>query len=268
MAPTGRDSIGSPVTEAELHAWLDGELPPDRAAEVERHLQDHPEDLRRLESYRGHADLIAAAYAPLAAAPVAARLPPVPAPPRSLWLAPFGAVAAAFLLFLAGTAAGWMARSVLPAAVVASSHHEGDTASVAMEAVSAHTVFATDIRHPVEVGADQETHLAAWLSRRLGVPVTVPKLDGTGFTLLGGRLLASEDGPAGQFMYEDPYGRRITIYICRAEEEGQTPFRLAEIDGISTLYWHERALWWAVAGDIERATLNTVAHTAYAALSQ
>ena len=37
-----------PVTEYELHAWLDGELPAERCEAVRRHLAEHPEDARRL----------------------------------------------------------------------------------------------------------------------------------------------------------------------------------------------------------------------------
>jgi anti-sigma factor RsiW len=40
------------IPEEELHAWLDGELPPEREAAVEAYLAAHPEERQRLESYR------------------------------------------------------------------------------------------------------------------------------------------------------------------------------------------------------------------------
>src|SRR5215510_15353419 len=42
----------APITEQELHAYLDGELPDARRAAVEAYLREHPEDARRLEAYR------------------------------------------------------------------------------------------------------------------------------------------------------------------------------------------------------------------------
>ena len=41
----GKTIAQRPMSEAELHAWLDGELPEERLADVERHLADHPEVL-------------------------------------------------------------------------------------------------------------------------------------------------------------------------------------------------------------------------------
>jgi len=54
-----------PVTEADLHAWLDGELPDERRAAVERHLADHPDEARRFERYRAQRALLAHSFGPL-----------------------------------------------------------------------------------------------------------------------------------------------------------------------------------------------------------
>jgi anti-sigma factor RsiW len=51
------------VTEEELHAWLDGELPPERMDAVEAHLAAHPEDAARLEAYRADGDALARVFA-------------------------------------------------------------------------------------------------------------------------------------------------------------------------------------------------------------
>ena len=54
-------------------------------------------------------------------------------------------------------------------------------------------VYSPDVRRPVEVTADQEDQLVKWLSKRLGTPVSPPKLGALGYELIGGRLLP----PAG-----------------------------------------------------------------------
>ena len=38
-------SAGNPITEADLHAYADGQLPPGRHAEVDAFLASHPQDL-------------------------------------------------------------------------------------------------------------------------------------------------------------------------------------------------------------------------------
>jgi anti-sigma factor RsiW len=44
--------VGAPVSEEELHAYLDGELSDGRRAAVATYLREHPEELRRLQAYR------------------------------------------------------------------------------------------------------------------------------------------------------------------------------------------------------------------------
>src|SRR6202008_1834129 len=54
-------------------------------------------------------------------------------------------------------------------------------------------VYSPEVRHPVEVGADKEQHLVAWLSKRLGAQLRAPKLEALGYSLVGGRLLPGDN---------------------------------------------------------------------------
>jgi anti-sigma factor RsiW len=62
------------ITEAELHAHLDGELQAERCAAVGAGLAADPEQAARLRSYRRHKMLIARAYGPLLERPIPARI--------------------------------------------------------------------------------------------------------------------------------------------------------------------------------------------------
>ena len=64
----------SPVTEDELHAYVDGELPADRQAAVEAWLASHPEDAARVAAWRAQAEAIRARYGAVANEPVPERL--------------------------------------------------------------------------------------------------------------------------------------------------------------------------------------------------
>lgn len=234
-----------PVTEAELQAWLDGELQPERSAAVRRHLAEHPEDARRLEAYRRHAVLISKAFAGIGHAQPVRR--------RVAWRGLVGA-AAAVLLFLGGAAAGWFGREA----------GFGETPDVAHYAISAHRLFAVEARHPVEVTADESDHLTAWLSKRLSQPLRIPAI--SGYQLVGGRLLPSEYGPAGQLMYEDADRRRLTLYFCAADWTNGSEFRTAQSGPATALLWREAGLVWAMVGELDRDRLLSLAHEVQAQL--
>ena len=99
-----------PVTEDELHAYVDGELPADRRDAVEAGWPSHPEDAARVAAWRVQADAIRARYGAIADEPVPARLKlDRLARAGAHWRA-IAAAAAAALAFLVGGVAGWMAR--------------------------------------------------------------------------------------------------------------------------------------------------------------
>src|SRR5262249_57993866 len=64
----------SPVTEAELHAYVDDEIPADRRGAVEAWLASHPEDAARVAQWRAPADAVRARSGILASQPGPARL--------------------------------------------------------------------------------------------------------------------------------------------------------------------------------------------------
>ena len=48
------------ISEDELHAYVDGELPAERRGAVEAWLASHPDDAARVAAWRKHAELIPA----------------------------------------------------------------------------------------------------------------------------------------------------------------------------------------------------------------
>ena len=51
-----------PVTEDELHAYIDNELPAERRGDVEGWLEAHPDEAARVQSWRALADALHARY--------------------------------------------------------------------------------------------------------------------------------------------------------------------------------------------------------------
>jgi anti-sigma factor RsiW len=140
---------------------------------------------------------------------------------------------------------------------------------MARRAAIAHATYSPEVRHPVEVGADQEAHRGAGLSKRLGAPVRAPKLEAVGYHLVGGRLLPGESGPVAHFMYQCSQGTRVTLYV-RTEPAGnqETAFRYSKEGGVRVFYWVDRKLGYALSSaDIDKDTLFKVANSVYQQLS-
>src|SRR5215831_12925273 len=103
-----------PVTEDELHAYVDNELPGERRADVEAWLASHPDDAERVQSWRAMAEALHARYDQVANEPVPRRLDleRLVRPPRK-WV--YGAIAASFAAFIAGGGVGWLAHGAAAA---------------------------------------------------------------------------------------------------------------------------------------------------------
>lgn len=245
-----------PVTEDELHAYVDGELPADRQFAVEGWLASHPEDAARVAAWRVQADVIRARFGNTANETIPARLK-IEALLRSgrNWRAVAAAIAA--LAFLIGGVAGWMARSTTE--VVAAAGEPAD--QLAQRALAAHKLYIGEIRHPIEVGAT-EAHLLPWLSRRLGTTLRVPDFSAFDMKLLGGRLLPGETGPAALFMYENSSGDRITFYMSKLPES-QMAFRYYTSDNVAAIRWVESDYGYVVSGPADKMRLKELARATF-----
>jgi anti-sigma factor RsiW len=255
-----------PVTEAELHAYFDGELSPERRGAVEAYLGNHPEDADRLESYRGQDILIRRAYRTLAERPLSPRLLGTVTrrdSPRSRgWWHALAVAAAGLVLFVVGAASGWYGRELIAPAPSRSE-------SLVADAAAAHVVYAAEKRHAVEVPASDEEHLATWLGRRLAVPLRIPDLRESGYELVGGRLLPAGSGePAAQLMYQDDGGRRVTLYLRAIPGGEPAASRYAREGDLSALYWQDNDVAWVLVGDLPRDQLDALANRIDAALEE
>ena len=175
-----------PVTEDELHAYVDNELPTERRSDVEAWLSLHPDDAARVQSWRAMADALHSRYdlggrgggaeaaRDRAAGAVGhgagstARRPPCLRPSSP-----------------AAASAGWRAGA---------SAAPSPFQSFTVDAMDAHRLYVVEVRHPVEVPGSERAHLQTWLTKRCGWDVRAPELAAAGLKLVGGRLLPGSDG--------------------------------------------------------------------------
>ena len=247
------DHNNTTVTEDELHVYVDGELPADRREAVETWLSSHPDDAARVAAWRAQAEAIRARYGAVIHEPVPDRLTlgKIMRNRRS-----WGAVAAAaaVVAFVVGGVAGWMARGASAAAPTT-------VELFASDAIEAHKLYISEVRHPIEVKAEEE-HLLPWLSRRVGTTLRAPDLGAFDLKLLGGRLLPGVSGPAALFMYEGASGERFTIY-CSRLNASRTAFRYDAEEGFGAVHWIEGSYGWVVSGPKDKDKLKAVASAAY-----
>ncbi|SDQ49166.1 Transmembrane transcriptional regulator (anti-sigma factor RsiW) [Paraburkholderia fungorum] len=134
----------------------------------------------------------------------------------------------------------------------------GQPPGFAQRADIAYAVYSPERRHPVEVAASDEEHLINWLSKRLNRPLSVPSLQEYGYSLVGGRLLPGEAGPAAQFMYENHEGARLTLYVTGIARD-ETEFRLFRDGNRRTFYWISDGMGYALSGAIAEGKLRSMA---------
>jgi anti-sigma factor RsiW len=242
-----------PVTEDELHAYVDNELPAERRGDVETWLAAHAEDAARVRSWREMAELLHARYDAVAdeAVPKRLEIERLVRRPRK-WM--YGAIAATLLAFLGGGGVGWLARGV----TASPSAFE----SLTVDALDAHRLYVVEVRHPVEVPGSERAHLETWLSKRCGWDVRAPELDASGLKLVGGRLLPGASGPASFLMYESASGERYTLYASRAKT-GTAQMRYTAAENSGAMYWSEDNVGYVLSGPSDKDRLHQVARQVY-----
>lgn len=244
-----------PVSEQDLLAFADGELEPARAAEVEAWLAGHPDEARQVEEWRRQTLALKAALDPVAAEPVPWRLAQLAAGRKRRWLAPVASAAAAAIIAFP------LGMMLAPGNPPQTGLEQGER--LAQNGIAAHRVYAVEVRHPVEVWADEEQHLVTWLTRRLGVPVKAPDLAANGLQLVGGRLLSESGRPAALLMYEDKAGRRYTLVLERIEPARLTAFRYESRDDVGAFYWVDGETGYVLSGPADRTALLELARAVY-----
>ncbi|MER1967436.1 anti-sigma factor [Castellaniella sp. GW247-6E4] len=221
-----------------LSALVDDELSETERAAISSRLAGDPAAAVSIAHYRAQNAALKALF------PLPHDMPALFVRRRAPWWQWAGMAAAGLML---GLALAW-APSRFGIVTPAFAHH----------ADMAYAVYAPEQRHPVEVEAAQQAHLAGWLSKRLNHPLSVPSLQEYGYALMGGRLLPDESGPAAQFMYQNQAGERLALYIAKFPKK-QTAVRLLRDGARRTFYWADRGMGYALSGNLAETNLRAIA---------
>ena len=258
-----------PISESDLHAYVDNVLPESLRTEVDDYLASHPDEADRLQAYQAQNLALKELFNPMLEEPIPDNLLALAvAPPTvavnaqkhsifSRWS--LERIAAGLLIAVVSGVSGWLAHGQYQPPV-----RSAQVVPLPRQAAVAHVVFSPDVRRPVEVRAEQEDQLVTWLSKRLGTPVSPPKLGALGYELIGGRLLPGNSGPVAQFMYHDASGQRLTLYVTTENTANQdTGFRFAQEGPVNVFYWIDGKFGYALSAGIDKGELSRVATAVY-----
>jgi anti-sigma factor RsiW len=243
-----------PITEDDLHAYVDRILEPARQAEVASYLQNQPDVAKRVAGFSDQRDLLRGALAPIADEPLPPQLNLARIiesrrrRPSPLWWA-----VAAMLLVSVGGLGGWTMRGSMLSP-------PGGLAALAQEAADSYTVYAPDRVQPVEMRAADSAQLVQWVSSRLHQPVKVPDLANAGYRLMGGRLVVTPHGPAAMFMYDDDHGQRLVVLTRPMTAEQNAPMTPHAAGDVAGFAWADDGLGYSLVGQAPAESLRPIAN--------
>ena len=249
-------------TEQDLHAYLDGELPPERVAAVEEYLGHNPQDAQRLKAYRSDGEAIAKLFIRadqlVSQRPHPSQVTSIPTRPArraispSAWSPRVWQVAAAVTLFI--FAASW--------GLLRQGNFDASERRFGTDAATAH-LLATDPAPATHASLDE---IAAFLSAGVNGHIELRKPDGD-YQLVDSRFVTTPNGRAGQLAFRGPDQGIITMYLEPRRGSKDTPFQpVATGHGdLTTLVWTDDEIACAVTGALPPERLEQLARSLYEA---
>ncbi len=277
------------VPEAELQAYVDGQLDGRRRAAIEAYLAERPLEAARLAAYRKQNIALHALFdsppakhrdddaMPPQLETLAARLDaqlragPSPETRRPMILR---CLAASIAILLSAGTAGWLALDHFTGRDDALVSLTRQAAEAPLQPAGAAQFVATQAgatqAGATQAGATQagEQQVAAWLASQPGdVPTTMPDLAALGFRLSGERLMTTADGrPAAQLLYSDETGQRVTLTMRSGGKAGQTSFTFARDGAAARFFWQDAHMAYSLTGTMAQEKLLQIAEAVSASL--
>ncbi|MDQ6704268.1 MAG: hypothetical protein M3Z96_14885 [Pseudomonadota bacterium] len=268
-----------PVSEAELHGFVDGDLDRGRREAIQAFLAASPGDAARVATWRRQNESIRAVFAPVETGPLPWSLPLAPgaggvaAPAaggqaeasgsrawRARWFARLIGLSFASGALLAASAAYLAGRVNAPEAAPPSS--EGRTpagmnkpfVTRAMAALRAFEPPLSAVRlSPNSDGPGQDT----------AAPV-LPYLPVEGLKFAGVRAMPGEQGQMSCLFYARPDAANIALCVEKAGDPGESVPRVSGNFPSAAIHWRQRGANYALVGALPEAGLRSLADEVHA----
>jgi anti-sigma factor RsiW len=267
-----------PVSEAELHGFVDGDIDRGRREAVEAFLAASPEDAARVETWRRQNETIRAAFAPVATGPLPWSLPLAPNAARVVAMGPgagghaeaSGSRAWRELAWLIGLSFASGALLAASAAYLAGFVNAPEAAPPSSEAPTPAVTNETFVTRAMSALRAFEPPPAVRLSPNSDGPgqdtaaPILPNLPVEGLKLAGVRTMPGEQGQMSCLVYARPDAANIALCVEKAGDPGESVARTAGNFPSAAIYWRQRGANYALVGALPEAGLRSLAGAVHA----
>lgn len=247
-----------PITEDDLHAYVDEALDEQRREQVESYLQSNREAMARVTAYRNQSSALRSALDPIAKEPIPVRLNlrhMMPNARENSGTPKWRYAAAAVVFLVVGAGGGWISRGIY------SGPTEG-VAALAAEATASYRTFAADKVRPVEVRVADGEALREMTRATIGMSDAVPDLTTIGYRLMGGRTVPTVHGPAVMLMYDDDKGSRLVMLGRKMAADKESTMKDNLQDGLGSWTWARNGIGFSLVGSKPMPELRAIADRA------
>jgi anti-sigma factor RsiW len=272
---------GPPVSEAELHGYVDGDVDRGRREAVQAFLAASPGDAARVETWQRQNEAIRAAFAPVETGPLPWSLPLAPGAEgvattghavrghaaasgshswRTRWFARLiglsfasGALLAASAAYLAG---GMNAPEAAPPSLEDPTP-AGMNDSFVTRAMSALRAFEPP---PAAVRLSPNSDGAG---QGAAAPI-LPYLPVEGLKLAGVRAMPGELGQMSCLVYARPDEANIALCVEKAGDPGESVPRVSGSFPSAAIHWRQKGANYALVGALPEARLRSLADAVHA----
>lgn len=243
--------------EADLHAYIDGELDPGRRLAFEAFLASNPAAAARLHDYLHQRESLRQGFALMTGDPaqrtesLTGRLYGRLRMERVIRR--FGPLAAAILLLVGGANIAALVHHQQKAALYAVPDFAEEAAEMHATAVSQSLAFS-------DLSPADLTAVAQGLPHRLGATtVNLPALEPNLLTLVRATMVPLNSGVGLQFVYRERDGEMLTLLVVAEDPIDDRGLHAVEQRGLQLVYWRNGATAYTLAGSPSDSDLLLVA---------
>jgi anti-sigma factor RsiW len=135
-------------------------------------------------------------------------------------------------------------------------------AALAEEAASAFDVYGVNYSRAVEFGATDKAQLVRRIASQIGRTVSVPDLTASGYSFMGGRLVATPHGAAGLMMYSNGRGQRLLMLVRPMAIDQDTRMSEHSYGDINGFTWAIKGMGFSLVGPAPADLLHPIANEA------
>lgn len=258
---------GPQLGEAQILAYVDGQLPPRERAEVESALATDPQAAEQAEAYQAQNRLLHSTFS-------GRHLPPPPPTIEDLTQAIVDTRASKPRRPVPLQAAGFLLATLL--GVLGSQVWEErdelmDLAffqeQASLPLLGAFEDWNEGPAQPLHLRS-QDLPSIAPLSAADAIPDSrgrAPDLRSEGLELIAARLLPGRQAGAMELIYETPERARVSLYFGPARERGNPRFSLLQEGAMTLLFWHQQGRSFGLISELGRDKLLAIGSAVQAA---